>query len=80
MKFLAYLTEEIKKNVKIPYELISRAHDVALENPSIEWFIEEAKYVVQMIKDGGSSYNDDDDCGHTVLKDMQKFLGNVNRK
>ncbi|RNB59510.1 hypothetical protein EDM57_05050 [Brevibacillus gelatini] len=65
-------TDTWKKHV--PYEIESRFIEVGNENFTLSEAIEEAKYIIDMIQSGGSSYNDDEDEGKATLKKCKTFL------
>lgn len=58
-------------NPKIPHVLMSRDRD---EEATQEWAIQEARYVVGMIQEGGSTYNDDEDGGMAALRACKQYL------
>jgi hypothetical protein len=63
---------------KVPLELYSRALDVGVKNPTEDWLINEAKYVMDMITSGGSSYDCELDRGKKIYKQCEKYLKSKN--
>lgn len=59
--------------MKAPSELYSRADDVGAK-PTREWLCHEARYVVEMIQQGGSDYNDSPDGGRVLLSECRTFI------
>jgi hypothetical protein len=59
---------------KAPTELYSRALDVGLHAPTMEWLLDEARHVCGLIMEGGSTYADDRDGGRKVLRECRRFL------
>jgi hypothetical protein len=58
---------------KIPTVLLRRDREFG-EDATQEWAIQEAKYVIDMIREGGSNYSDDPDGGKSALADCQQYL------
>lgn len=56
-----------------PSELHSRADDVGVE-PTEAWLLNEARYVVSMIRDGGCDYNDTPDRGAALMRECERFI------
>jgi len=73
MKIFAFSRLQAAKAPAVPQVLMSRA-DSTGEKPTQEWAIQEAKYVIEMIQEGGSVYNDDDDGGRSALRQCQQYL------
>lgn len=60
-------------NPKIPQVLMLRDRESG-EEATQEWAITEAKYVINMISDGGSNYADDPDGGKAALRACNQYL------
>jgi len=58
---------------KIPQVLMLRDRELG-EDATQKWAIAEAKYVINMISEGGSSYDDDPDGGKAALKACKLYL------
>ena len=59
--------------VKIPTVLLRRDREIG-EVATQEWAIKEAKYVIGMIREGGSTYADDPDARQAALRDCQQYF------
>ncbi len=58
----------------VPSEIFSRFEDYGEDVSSLDQVIDEAKYVISVIEDGGSSYNDEADGGKKLLKQLKNFV------
>ena len=56
---------------EIPQVLMSR--DCG-EEATQDWAIQEARYVIEMIMEGGSAYNDGEDGGKGALRACKQYL------
>jgi hypothetical protein len=63
----------------MPWELESRFIDMGQDDYTLAEAIQEAEYVIDMIQSGGSSYNDDEDEGKAVLKELKTFVRKYKR-
>lgn len=57
----------------VPWEIACRFEDRD-EEMTIEAVIDECRYLIELIEDGGSTYNDDDDGGVSVVNECKEFL------
>jgi hypothetical protein len=57
----------------IPQVLMLRDREYGEEATQL-WAVEEARYVIEMIGAGGSTYNDDDDGGRAALRACKAYL------
>lgn len=67
--------------MNIPHELVMRFDDVGKDAhalPTCE-LVMEAKYIIEMIEQGGSDYNDAADNGRKVLRDMRRFISQADK-
>lgn len=71
----------ITKQPKAPYELWSRADDTNVENPTLEWFEEEAKHVIDLIGEDGSGswYEADPKEAKKISRECKAFLTRVKK-
>jgi hypothetical protein len=58
---------------KIPLILMLRDREPGEEATQL-WAIAEARYVADMITEGGSAYNDDADGGKSALRSCKNYL------
>lgn len=58
---------------KVPQVLMLRDREPG-EEATQAWAIAEARYVASMIREGGSTYNDDEDGGRAALRACEQYL------